>query len=117
MSEVEMLADGLGTAIFNEIRGSVGEDRWDSLSGGQKDTIKTIARKVMEYRLKVQLHPTDENKQLLETYESAVLDWRVWGEMWAEDAFWEGVARVGNALGSFLGAAATEALGRIVPGF
>lgn len=115
MSEILQLAEGLGKGIFNEMKSHIGE-RWDSITDEQKDTVKKVATGVVEYRLKVKLDPSDENKQLLETYESAVKDWRAWGEMWAEDAFWKGVAKVGASLGSFLGALAGEALDRVVPG-
>lgn len=116
MSDILKLAEGLGKEILADMKGSIG-DAWDSLTDEQVATVKKVAIKVPEYRLRVKLDPDNQDlKDKLETWESATLDWRAWGEMGAEDAFWKGVERVAGSLGSFLGALGGEALDRLVPG-
>ena len=116
MSEIFDLAKSLGGEVFEDMKTSL-ESSWDGLTQEQQDTVKKVGLKVVEYRLKVKIDPTNADlKGKLETWESAVLDWKAWGEMGLEDAFWKRIARVGSALGSFLGSVAGEAISRIVPG-
>jgi hypothetical protein len=116
MSDLLKLAENLGGEVLQDMKGSIG-DAWSTLSDHQRATVEKVATKVVEFRLRVKLEPDNPDlKAKLETWESAVLDWKAWGVMGIEDAFWKGVARVGSSLGSFLGALGGEALGRLIPG-
>lgn len=114
MSELNGLATDLSNEVYNDLKTSLG-DQWGQLTDENKAIIKHVATNVLVYRFKVKMDPDDEElKEILETWESSVLDWNAWGQMAIGQFFWESVSKVANALGEFLGAAAGKALDELI---
>ena len=109
----------LGLEVVNEVKLSLGDD-YDTLTDEQKGSILETATLLMEKEIALATE-TDEAKKKglkdqIQALESTVSNWKVWGELAIEDAFWKGVQKVAATIGSFLAAFATEAISRIVPG-
>ncbi len=117
MSDLEHLANNLGNDILEETKELLGRD-WHSLSTPQRESIRETGAKYMEIQLRLRVcdDPKEEKelKEKQQALESTVADWKAWGEFAIEEAFWEGVKKVASIFGSFLGAFATEAAGRII---
>lgn len=112
-------ASDLGKQVVDEVKLSLGDD-YKSLTGEQKDSILETGTLLMKKELELAAE-TDEGKKLeikdqIQALESTVTDWKVWGELAIEDAFWKGVQKVASTIGSFLAAFAGEAISRLVPG-
>ena len=109
----------LGRQVLADVQTSLGDD-YETLSAAQKASIEQTATMLMGKQLELSTQPgaerTAELEAQIQALESTVQDWKVWGVLALEDAFWEGVKRAAETLGSFLAAFATEAIGRIVPG-
>ena len=119
MSEFAALAEKLGGDVVTEVKGSLAAD-YEALTDEQKASIKTAGVKVMDLRLRLQVasDPIEiaDLQAKLQAVESAVQDWKVWGEIGADVAFWKGVQVVAATLGSFLGGRVGEAANRLIPG-
>jgi len=113
VSDFEGQAKDLGLKVFYDVKNSLGDD-WDGLTEDQKQSIAHVAEKIMELELRQKAGEDVTAK--LEAVSSTIQDWKVWGELAVEEAFWKGVQKVAETIGSFLAAFATEALKRIVPG-
>ncbi len=109
----------LGLEVLNEVKTALGDD-YKSLTDEQRLSIRETATMAMEKEiaLKTETEPAKiaDLKLQLEAIESTVTDWKVWGVLGVEEAFWKGVQKVAATIGSFLSAFALEALKRLVPG-
>ena len=109
----------LGKQVLEEVKTSLGDD-YDSLTKEQTDSIEETATMLMAKQIELATTDDATKKQELtaqiEALESIVQDWKVWGVLGVEDAFWKGVSKVAATIGTFLASFATEALSRIVPG-
>jgi len=118
VSEILELAKLTSREILNNMKTSIGDD-WSSLTAQQKESIARVALRTAELPLKIKIE-TDPIKKAdleaqLEATLSTVKDWKTWSELALEDAFWKGVKRVSESLGSFLmGAVLKLATGGIV---
>lgn len=111
MSEIAALAEVTGKEILHDMQTSIGDD-WSSLTDAQKQSIKRVAERAVEIPLRMKLTSDPAVKANLEAQLEATLssvaDWKTWGELALEDAFWKGVQKVASTLGSFLMGAALK---------
>ena len=102
-------AEHLGLQVLQEVKDSLGDD-YAKLTDRQRLSIRDTAIMMMEKELALATEDDvvkkQEIKEQIQALESIVKDWKVWGEMAIEDAFWKGVQKVAVTFGSFLGAAA-----------
>lgn len=103
MREFGELAESLAGEVIEEVQAALGDD-YDSLTDEQKESIRWTAEKVLELRIRVKTGEVGAEEKL-EAVESTVQDWKVWGEIGADAAFWKGVQVVAETLGSFLAGA------------
>lgn len=108
MSDLSELAVKLGGDVVAEVKASLGED-YASLTDEQKASIARTGVALMELQLRAKAGEDVALK--LEAVESTVQDWKVWGEISADVAFWKGVQKVAQTFGSFLAGAAGKFLG------
>lgn len=105
MSEILEIAKLSGKEILHDMQVSIGDD-WDSITDEQKESMARVAQRAVELPLRIKIE-TDPIKKAdleaqLEATLSTVKDWKTWSELALEDAFWAGVKRVAETLGSFL---------------
>lgn len=117
MSDILDLAKELGTDVVAEVKTVLGND-YETLTEDQKESIKRTANTYMALQLRLKVAKakgaTGEVQDLeekVQAVESTILDWKVWGELEADTAFWKGVEKVASTFGSFLGGAASTFLG------
>ena len=103
MSTLADVATSLGRDLVGEVKTSIGED-YNSLTTEQTDSIQETA--IFYYELQLRAKAGEDVADKLQAVASTVQDWKVWGELGVEDAFWKGVQKVASIFGTFLGAAA-----------
>ena len=116
MSPEEVIKDHAKLA-FDEIKEALG-DKWDNLSDDYKDSAKRAAERLvkLEWKKRVQGEDVDEDIKFVKT---TVDEFKMAGEIMLYDAFWKGVDRALQALGSFLvgaGKSLVPGLGPILEG-
>lgn len=112
----------LGAKVGKDILDNVKEqlkDKWDSVPDQTKDDIEKTALRVGELTAR-KLVGEDVDRQMALVM-STVKDFELAGKfaskqiaVQAQEAFWEGVKRVGETLGAFLGGVARAGLKGIV---
>lgn len=103
MSEFLELAEQLSLDVVKEVKESLGGD-YEALTAEQQASIKDTAVRVIDLRLRLKAGEDVADK--LQAVESTVKDWKVWGQIGADVAFWKGVKVVAETLGTFLAGAA-----------
>lgn len=109
-----LMGSQMGNGILAQVKEQL-KDEWDSVPQETKDDLEKLALRVGELTAK-KLTGQDVDRQMALVM-STVKDFELAGKfatkqvaVKAQQAFWEGVKRVGETLGSFLGAFARAGL-------
>lgn len=106
MAELQDFAQVVAQGVLNEVQTALA-DEWDSVSEQTKDDIKLAALRIGQLTLEAQTGKDVTQKVAL--LKSIVLDFKAAGKFKsavaaekAQRAFWEGVGRVAEGIGTFL---------------